>query len=234
MSTARLLLQSGSKISTLNREFKRPIDVAARGFKDKSIKACTLGPEEINERREARANFLSNSPQSRTLILHHPDCLDHIPKSSMDWEAPDRVKSIMERISYHEAKSASSALRPYEITVSSDFDRAPLELLSRVHSAEYLQFVNDLSKDLESKRKQQIIQESQEARDASSSVACGDAGKSGENNHHVVPFTPMVSRHVLISQEQPLFFDECSLSSNRPDPTSIVATIIMFFSKGAT
>ena len=78
--------------------------------------------------------------------------------------------------------------------MSSDFDRAPLELLSRVHSAEYLQFVNDLSKELESRRKKQIIRDS-EARNADDDDANGgeDDAKKDDNEHHVIPFTPMVS-----------------------------------------
>ena len=188
MSTARLLLQNGAKISMVNRAFKRPIDVAAKGFDGDDAS----GAETIGERRQARANFLENSPQSRTLILHHPDCLGHIPKSNADWEAPDRVTSIMDRITTQVGQTSS--LQPYEISVSSDFDRAPLELLSRVHSAEYLQFVNDLSKELESRRKKQIIRDS-EARNADDDDANGgeDDAKKDDNEHHVIPFTPMVS-----------------------------------------
>lgn len=188
MSTARLLLQNGAKISMVNRAFKRPIDVAAKGFDGDD----TAGAVTIGERRQARANFLENSPQSRTLILHHPDCLGHIPKSSADWEAPDRVTAIMDRITTQGSQATS--LQPYEISVSSEFDRAPLELLSRVHSAEYLQFVNDLSKELESRRKKQIIRDS-EARNTNGDDADGgeDYGKKDDHEHHVVPFTPMVS-----------------------------------------
>jgi len=51
-----------------------------------------------------------------------------------DWEEPDRVESILKLI-------------------SSEFERTNLEFLSRVHSAEYLAFINDLSKELESRAK---------------------------------------------------------------------------------
>jgi len=188
MSTARLLLQNGAKISMMNKMFKRPIDVAAKGFDGDDI----AGAETISERRQARANFMENSPQSRTLILHHLDCLGHIPKSSADWEAPDRVTAIMDRITSQGGQASS--LQPYEISMSSDFDRAPLELLSRVHSAEYLQFVNDLSKELETRRKKQIIRDS-EARNANGDDSGGgeDDSKNDDHEHHVVPFTPMVS-----------------------------------------
>ena len=208
-----MLLQNGAKISMVNRAFKRPIDVAAKGFEGDD----TAGAETIGERRQARANFLENSPQSRTLILHHPDCLGHIPKSSADWEAPDRVTAIMDRITTQ--GSQASSLQSYEISVSSDFDRAPLELLSRVHSAEYLQFVNDLSKELESRRKKQIIRDS-ETRNANGDGADRgeDDGKKDDHEHHVVPFTPMVSRNFLF-----LFWIVCALSFFAAAPSRLVS-----------
>jgi acetoin utilization deacetylase AcuC-like enzyme len=73
---------------------------------------------------------------------------------------------------------------PYEVTVSDDFERATLELLSRIHSAEYLSFVNDLSKELERKRKQHLIAETQ------SNTSDNETVKPMQ----VVPFTPMVQR----------------------------------------
>ena len=37
----------------------------------------------------------------------------------------------------------------HEIELSSDFEKAPVELLARVHSQEYIRFVHDLAKRME-------------------------------------------------------------------------------------
>ena len=89
-----------------------------------------------------------------------------MPKSESDWECPDRITSILSKLT--EAKdevfgssfeqgdfSESFRFSPREITVSTDFQRASLELISRVHSAEYLDFVNELSKTLERRQKEE-------------------------------------------------------------------------------
>ena len=46
-----------------------------------------------------------------------------------------------------------------EITSSSEFDRASLELLRRVHSAEYLTYVNKLSKQMEQRQTRDLLTE---------------------------------------------------------------------------
>jgi len=178
MEAVRVLLENGARSSIFNNDYKRPIDVAAEKFvlrcegaDDLEVKNKLEGElilnDLITEKRQSRMNLLCFSPQSRTLVLHHPECLDHVAKSESDWEVPDRVTSIMD--------SMASNVREYEIQISSDFDRASLELLSRVHSAEYLTFVNDLSKELEKRRKD-------------------DQNSENQQNAPVVPFTPMVQR----------------------------------------
>ena len=69
-------------------------------------------------------------------------------------------------------------IKQREISISTKFDRANLELLSIVHSAEYLSFVNTLSKKMERR------------------------GKEGSDDEilykdSVVPFTPMVQRSMM-------------------------------------
>jgi len=71
------------------------------------------------------------------------------------------------------------AIHSHEITVSQEFDRASLDLLRRIHSADYLSFVNNLSKELEKKHKEE-----------------NDADAS-RNVPTVVPFTPMVQRSMI-------------------------------------
>lgn len=203
LGVVAVLLDNGARASCLNKSFKRPVDIVADGFDDEAGAAAprrqiekptekrkryTKGERRIleavtEERREARANLLQRSAQSRTLVLHHPECLEHIPKSSSDWEAPDRVTAILGRIANPAANiDGNTALMPYEITLSSEFERAKLDLLSRVHSTDYLAFVNDLSKELERRQKDEATTED------------SDAPRSGGTlTPPVVPFTPMVS-----------------------------------------
>lgn len=208
LEAVRVLLQNGARASAFNNDFKRPLDVAAEGFSHlitditakqgmpktfdgavtkgtatgRDMTLALLNSAVAKERQQSRANFFLYSPQSRTLVLHHPDCLDHIPKSSHDWECPDRVQCIMDRIMHETGQeiltNKEPCIHPNEVVISTDFDRAPLDLLSRIHSATYLAFVNDLSKELERRKKKQLVEttESKEAVDPS-----------------VVPFTPMVS-----------------------------------------
>lgn len=201
-----LLLTHGARPGILDKNFRRAIDVAAEGFldDDMSIAAVALRgagkskkpPGEMKklltqsnqERRDCRANILIRSTPSRTLVLHHPECLEHHTKSQADWEAPDRVRTIMKRIlpsSDPTGATETSGIFPYEVTVSQEFDRASLDLLSRVHSTEYLSFVNTLSKDLERKV--------HETGGASSQ----DSDPLSWSPPPVVPFTPMVQRTMI-------------------------------------
>ena len=198
-----VLLENGARPSELNKSFKRPVDVAADGYEDDPASTAPkrqlekplekrkrvtkeekrLLMEVTEERKEVRENLLKRSAQSRTLVLHHPECLQHIPKSSTDWEAPDRITAIMGRVAPPEQDIAGrSVLMPYEVTLSSEFERAKLDLLSRVHSTDYLAFVNDLSKELEQRQKDEAHAAGEEYEDH----------KSGTLTPPVVPFTPMV------------------------------------------
>ena len=198
IEVAILLLENGARAFTQSKDFKRPIDVTAEGFHDQegsvielkklisqkkrlSKEQRKLLKDASEERREARAVFLKFSIQSRTLVLHHPECLEHIPKSASDWEVPARVTSIMDRLLPLNGNVASILIHEHEITISQEFERAKLDLLSRVHSAEYLNFVNELSKELERKQKE-LNGDSKRAEEW--------LGESGAPP--VVPFTPMV------------------------------------------
>ena len=191
---ASILLENGARPSVWNTSFKRPIDVAADGFFDESDPVMELRSldekkkklkkeqkqrlrEATVETKEARANLFDCSPQSRTLLLYHPECLEHIPKAEGDWENPNRIISIMERIQGNHENSGTPSIYPREIQISQEFERAKLDLLSRVHSTEYLNFVNELSKDLERQHKAQNGSDD-------SDDNCGTPP--------VVPFTPMV------------------------------------------
>lgn len=190
----KVLVENGARVNVFNRSFRRPLDVAAEGFASleedgdgsmtKNVPASGKKVDQ-NERRSTRWNLMRYSSQCRTLVLHHQECLDHLAKSDHDWEVPDRIDTIMSTLMSRTTDSCTpedgQGFKPYEVTISNEFERATLELLSRIHSAEYLAFVNDLSKELERKRKQQLIE------DAQSSM-----GGSSEQPMPVVPFTPMV------------------------------------------
>jgi hypothetical protein len=193
----KVLLENGARPSSLSKEFKRPVDIAADGFHDQEGSVIELKKlisqrkrlskeqrkvlkDAAEERKEARANLLQASVQSRTLVLHHPECLEHIPKSASDWEGPGRVTTMLDRLVSTTGQPTAPLVHSHEITISQEFDRAKLDLLSRVHSTEYLNFVNKLSKDLEKQQKERTIEEKAEAE------------KEGKK-HAVVPFTPMVS-----------------------------------------
>jgi len=199
---AKVLVENGARVNVFNRNFRRPLDVAAEGFVglhegsegNSSAKndapACCIKPD-IGERRTSRWNLMKSSSQCRTLVLYHQECLDHLAKSDADWEVPDRIENIMSTLTTRTTESCipddEMRFKPCELTISNEFERATLELLSRIHSAEYLAFINDLSKELERKRKQQLIE--------------GTINKDGvvqEKTRNVVPFTPMVCDNVLV------------------------------------
>ena len=199
-----LLLMNGARDNAANLKFRRPIDVAAEGFMDDEHSITFLRARDAKnhpkkcskelksalkyktqEMRDCRKNLLLKSAHSRTLVLHHPECLEHVPKSKNDWEAPDRVITILEHLaSSMEGSTARPAVLSHEVTLSTEFERAKLDLLKRVHGAEYLSFVHDLSKDLEKK-----IKGSQD-------------GEESDSPAPVVPFTPMVQRSMIKINEQ--------------------------------
>ncbi len=201
----KVLVDNGCRPSVWSMDFKRPIDVAADGFVDEANsvveirslveKRKKLSKEQTQrlrdaaeERKDSRANLFQCSVQSRSLVLYHPECLEHIPKAESDWENPDRVSSILEKLTGNSIKPGSPTIHPWEIQLSKEFERAKLDLLSRVHSTEYLSFVNELSKDLERQHKAQNGHDGQE-----------NPSKTGVPP--VVPFTPMVQRSMIKVQE---------------------------------
>eukprot|EP00804_Cyclotella_cryptica_P009399 CCRYP_017340-RA/>CCRYP_017340-RA protein AED:0.12 eAED:0.12 QI:70/1/1/1/0.85/0.62/8/1082/1108 len=199
MAAVQFLVESGARTNLYSRNYKRPLDVAAEGFAnlkedgDENENNVTL-PVDQRERRTTRWNMLNFSSQCRTLVLHHHECLDHMTKSDHDWEVPDRIDSIMSTLASRTFDSCSPDdeynFNSCEITVSNEFERATLELLSRIHSADYLAFVNELSKELDRKRKKQLLDDAQHN-------SSSDPQSASEKSVHVVPFTPMIQRKFI-------------------------------------
>ena len=216
---ARALVESGARVNVFNRASRRPLDVASEGFGSVENGGPGSGngsadnvKVDASDRRSARWNLMEASPQCRTLVLHHEECLGHLAKDEEAWEAPERIKSIMSAMGAPATSSGAPSddgdagrFKPCEVTVSSDFERATLELLSRVHSAEYLSFINDLSKDLERKRKLELAgQGSAEKPAAEGSAEDKAEGEGGATSAAapakaptVLPFTPMVQRKIM-------------------------------------
>ena len=187
----KLLLNRGSPVNALNKIGDAAIHIAAReGYglflemladfganchlrnNASRIALDLAGTTEktIEVREELRRIMLSVEPRLRTLILYHEDCLDHTARHSMEWEGPDRLKEIM-------VKLQSLSLFPeHELEISHQFNKATVEMLGRVHSSNYIAFVDSLAKKV-------------------SQVTCN------EPNIQHVPFTPQVQK--FLNNESP-------------------------------
>lgn len=229
---APLLLSHSANPNAVNKSSKRPIDVVADGYIDEPQSVAFLRKQSslngnvsimkkkscddkelsdalnrtLSDRIATRKFLLHQSSSLRTLVLHHPECLDHHPKSMSDWETPDRVKTILQRLDVltsatSQPTASKTSILPHEIVISQEFDRGNLELLSRVHSKEYLSFVNQLSKDLERKVE---IHGSGVYQDVDGDMGTKPANTTTKwglpisaTSLPVVPFTPMVQRSMI-------------------------------------
>jgi SHAQKYF class myb-like DNA-binding protein len=97
-------------------------------------------PDNKVTREEIRNAMLLMEPRLRSLILYHEDCLEHAARRESDWEGPDRLRGIMRLL------LDSNEFPGHKVEISNQFEKAHVELLSRVHSPEYIAFVNTLSK----------------------------------------------------------------------------------------
>lgn len=164
----RLLLHRGCPVNAINKEGDAAIHIAARfghghflemladlganchlrnSQHRSALDVAGTGTEIVNTpegRLEMRRIMLSVEPRLRTLILYHKDCLDHSARRPSDWEGPDRLRDIMLRL------QNLIEFPEYELEISTQFDKARVELLGRVHSPEYIAFVDALSKQVQS------------------------------------------------------------------------------------
>ena len=127
------------------------------------------------QRSQLRKIMLTAEPRLRTLVLYHEDFLEHTARRPSDWEGPDRLEAIMKRL------RDTEEFPEHEMEISNRFEKADVELLGRVHSSEYIAFVNKLSK--------QVQQEANEQESTSGAV---------------LPFTPQVQRFVRRQQSEEL------------------------------
>jgi acetoin utilization deacetylase AcuC-like enzyme len=205
-----LLLQHGAIIDSLNKDGNAPVHLAAIAghgqFLDlladyhanvhlrnaealSAIDLAGYASKDPGEREVLRRLLLSKDRRLRTLILYHPDFLTHSTRKPSDWEGPDRLSAIIARLRDKQEFPA------YELEISDQFEKADVSLLGRVHSPEYLAFVNDLHKQ---------VQKLQHPRSASGSNTSGlyssdtDPFYSAASDpRNILPFTPQVQRALL-------------------------------------
>lgn len=154
LSVIQVLTNCGANFHLRNNSWRCPLDLA---------RDC---PELHLTRFDIRRSILTMEPRLRSLVLYHEDCLEHAARRESDWEGPDRLTGIMDLI------KDSKVFPSYQVEITNQFPKAPVEMLSRVHSSEYIAFVNTLSKKVQ------------------------ENGNSSELSQ-VVPFTPHVQRLVM-------------------------------------
>ncbi|CAN0463006.1 unnamed protein product, partial [Laminaria digitata] len=147
------------RVNPKPKQGRNPLQVAGDGN-------ASEGNPDGESRYKVRREFFQQDPRNRTLVLHHPDCMEHKPKSDFDWECPERVLSILELL------VKPRMFDPFELEITTDFNAANTESLTRVHSGPYIKFVDALGKKLE-------------------------VGWQAEDGATSVPFTPMVQQHLL-------------------------------------
>ena len=94
----------------------------------------------LEARKRVRSRFLEHNEYFKTLVLHHEDCLKHVPmdNGTQDvWEAPARIDAIFKGM-----KDVGA------VKLSTGFKCATIEQLERAHSPDYIKFVKTLSETL--------------------------------------------------------------------------------------
>lgn len=127
-----LLIESGINCHIRNKDAKCAADIV-----------CANVPLARREQRAAlRRHLLTVEPRLRTLVLYHPECLEHTPRFQTEWEGPARLQGVLDLL------QSSGAFNDIELEFSRQFDRASVELLNRAHASEYITFVSQLSRQL--------------------------------------------------------------------------------------
>jgi ankyrin repeat protein len=162
-----------------------------------------------SEKLAIRQRMLLIQPRLKSLILYHEDFLEHTARKPSDWEGPDRLQNVMLKLMNR------SIFPEHEIEISNAFEKADVTLLGRVHSPEYLSFVNDLSK--------QFLSSYTTSNSSVSSNAAHTNGEGDEDRLQVafapppppavIPFTPQVQRHIMRQPSEELKSSEYCYTS---------------------
>ncbi|OQR90703.1 histone deacetylase [Thraustotheca clavata] len=124
----RFLLSFGASPYLYNAGLALPYDVA--GEED----SITIN---LPTRYAVQCSFTTLQPSFRTLLLHHPDCMEHITIEGHQ-ESPDRITAILRTI-----EDQASLCHP-RVESSSDFNLASFDTILRVHSEKYIDTLKNL------------------------------------------------------------------------------------------
>jgi hypothetical protein len=226
-NTGRLLLSSGCPLNAVNVQGDTALHLATRHGDVKFIElliglgcnchirnkqaqsaldvACTAAPSKMSNasRLSVRQLMMTLEPRLRTLVLFHDDCLEHSARRATDWEGPDRLQHIMNKLTNtvqanSSAGVVSSSTVPlfadYEVDISNRFDKASVELLERVHSPAYIHLVDSLSRTLQ--------QPTAGPNTTGSTTSNSQDGNNSANGNYFpppdnLPFTPQIQRSLL-------------------------------------
>ncbi|KAK8795445.1 hypothetical protein WA588_004286, partial [Blastocystis sp. NMH] len=131
-----LLQERKESITQQNKHHHTPLNIL-------NSSDCHLSKEEKMTLREA---FYRAVPSLRTVIIHHPDCLLHVPRmngsqGANPWEAPARMDAILSEL--------RTNLKDWEVAYDSAFDPASSKDILRAHSQRYLKLLCDLNESLD-------------------------------------------------------------------------------------
>lgn len=127
-----------------NLKGETAFDLAAEKYDPEDSK-----PKEVNEairkrRKAIQKEFYALTSFFKTLVLHHADCLEHVPVNEKDkdvWEAPERMRAVL---------ASLDRVHREGYLISSAFEAATKESLMMAHSEEYINFVYKLSEEVQS------------------------------------------------------------------------------------
>ena len=137
VESVQYLVDRNANIYLRNKYCKTPLDLAATEL---PVETLTQRKSTERLREEIRNVFYKSNAALRTLLVHHEECQQHTPRKSDEWEHPERIEIILKEIEGTKLFNPATVL---EHTTS--FDRAPVKELLRVHSAQYIRFIHDLS-----------------------------------------------------------------------------------------
>jgi hypothetical protein len=129
------LVAGGADSSLPNYVFETPFEVA--GVWGSKVK--------MKQRIDVRKVLYEQRPQTRTLILHHPDFLNHITREGHQ-EAPARVTSILGALRKH--TGVGGLFEEWETNLSDEFDAASIDAIARAHSKNYIELIDSIHESL--------------------------------------------------------------------------------------